>query len=412
MRQASIRYLVIVFGLTLIISSITFCKKGEVADAPQQNKDTTKPNEDAIAVIKGKIIDPEGKAVPGVHVSCWRVDKNDFPWEEERTKTDSRGQYQFEISFETICFIEAGGRICTVTVSERFEVKPGKIYQVENLIVYPASNSCKGRVVFEDGRPAANLTYGHISANFSSGLRNPPKTNNKGEFIIEHLLPDELFSFWIFPKENTLSVWKRLDPNSKNLEFTLKTSEYIELPEDWYKYGTHRAIARNMTYVKDSKIQFSLPDLQGNIISLQDQRFKNKAVLVNICGSWCGGCRSEIPYLVKFKNKYQKEGLEIIGIAFERGTKEEQLQAVKKITTEFNVNYPLLVGGIEKRTNVETVIKGLELFKGYPTTLYIDRKGLVKHIQGGFFSFTEAHRKWQLKQMEDNIKLILGTPVN
>jgi thiol-disulfide isomerase/thioredoxin len=105
---------------------------------------------------------------------------------------------------------------------------------------------------------------------------------------------------------------------------------YIELPSDWLRGGcTHHAIARQTTYAEDSKIQFSLPDLHGNIISLHDQRFENKAILVNIYGSWCGGCQQEIPYLIDFKNKYQKEGLEIVGIAFERGSTKERLQAIK-----------------------------------------------------------------------------------
>jgi hypothetical protein len=45
-----------------------------------------------------------------------------------------------------------------------------------------------------------------------------------------------------------------------------------------------------------------------------------------------------LPHLVDFKNKYQKDGLEIIGIAFERGSKEEQIQAVKKTAEEVKVN--------------------------------------------------------------------------
>jgi thiol-disulfide isomerase/thioredoxin len=304
----------------------------------------------------------------------------------------------------------AGGLISTSTASEKFDIEPNETYQVEKLIVRPATNSCKGRLLSEGGRPTANLPYGYLSRSFGPGdYLNPPKTNNKGKFVIEHILPDEPFSFWVIPKENTLCIWKRLDPNSKNFEFTLKTSEYIELPADWLSGGfTHLAIARDMTFAKDSRIRFSLPDLGGNHISLEDEQFKNKAVLVNIYGSWCGGCRDEIPYLVDFKNKYQDKGLEIVGIAFERGSKEEQLEAVRKMSREFKVNYPLLVGGSTDKKNVADVINGLELFGGYPTTLYIDRSGLVRHIQSGFWIHTEAHKVWQLKQMEDHIKSLLA----
>jgi thiol-disulfide isomerase/thioredoxin len=272
-------------------------------------------------------------------------------------------------------------------------------------------NSCEGVLLFEDGRPAANLLYGYLSRSFCPeyNLNPSKKTNNKGEFVIGHILPDEPFSFLVIPKKDTLCVWKRLDPNSKNLEFTLKTSEYVELPADWLSAGfTHAAIARDMTFAKDSRIRFSLPDLDGNIISLQDEQFKEKAVVVNICGSWCGGCRDEIPYLVDIKNKYQDKGLEVVGIAFERGSREEQFEAVRKMSREFKVNYPVLVGGPTDEKNVADVIEGLELFSGYPTTLYIDPSGLVRHIQSGFYTHTEAHKLWQLRQMEDHIGSLLA----
>lgn len=399
--------LVIVIGIILLM---TFLNGSE--NVIIENKRVVGSNANNEAVIKGMIVDKEGKGIPGVCVICWRLSGN-FPREMDRTRTDSTGQYQFAVPANQTYEIHSGGSTSTYTTSNKFDFKSDETYEVENLEVRPAINSCKGKIVFENGQPAANLSYGYLSKSFSpTSLINPLETNNRGEFEISHLLPDELFSFWVFPKENTLYVWKRLDPNSKQMEFTLKTSEYIELPADWFKAFTHEAIASNMSFAKDSRIQFSLPDLQGNKISLQDQRFKNKAVLVNVYGSWCGGCRLEIPYLVDFKNKYQKEGLEIIGIAFERGSKEEQLRAVKEIAREFKVNYPLLIGGTEEREKIGTVINGLELFDGYPTTLYIGRDGLVKHIQAGFWLWPEGHKQWQPKQMEDHIKSLLGMASN
>jgi thiol-disulfide isomerase/thioredoxin len=377
---------------------------------PAGPQNTAKSGKKAQTIIRGKVVDLQGKGVPGVSVVCFNVANEDWPREQCRIHTDTRGLYQFTVPAMGSYEINAGGSMSTPASSEKFNIGPNETYQVEKLIVRPAANSCKGRLLFEDGRPAANLPYGCLSRSFCPGDDlNPSKTNNKGEFVIEHILPDEPFSFWVIPKEDTLWVWKRLDPNSKNLELTLKTSEYIELPADCLSAGlTHLAIARDMTFAKDSRIRFSLPDLDGNKISLEDEQFKDKAVVVNICGSWCGGCRAEIPYLVEAKNKYQDKGLQVVGIAFERGSKEEQFEAVRKMSRDFKVNYPMLVGGFADKKNVADVIDGLELFLGYPTTLYIDKGGLVRHIQSGFYTNTEAHKIWQLKKMEDHIKMLLA----
>ena len=332
-----------------------------------------------------------------------------FSREIKKVKTDSEGRYEFTAETRGSYEVRVSAVVCTYAESVKFAVTAGETYQVEDLVVRRAGNSCKGRIVFEDGSPAANLPYGYLSRSFSpTDDLNPPKTNERGEFTIENLLPDESFFFWLFPAENTLCVRRSLDPNSKNLKFTLAKHEYIDLPEDWCLYGTHRAIVRQTTTAKDSAIRFSLPDLDGNLISLADERFKNKAVLVNITGSWCGGCRLETPYLVDFQKKYGEQGLEIVGIAFERGSPEEQLKIVKRTSERFKLNYPLLVGGPRgDKSKVEAVIDGLQGFQGYPTTLYIDRSGTVRHIQAGFWISSEPHKKWQLKQMEDHITALL-----
>jgi len=396
--------LVIAIGIMLFTPTLNGSENGTT-----ENKKNIESNVNNKAVARGIIVDEQGKGLSGVRVLCWRLG-GPFICEID---TDSTGQYQFTLPVNQTYELHVGGLTSTNATSKEFTLKPDETHNVENIKVRPATSSCNGRIVFENGQPAANLVYGHVSGNFASDSAEPLKTNNKGEFEINHLLPDELFSLWIFPKENTLYVWKRLDPNTnQQITLTLKADEYIELPLDWAECNTHTAIARNMTFAKDSKIQFNLPDLYGNKISLRDQRFKNKAVLVNICGSWCGSCRLEIPYLVEFKNKYQKEGLEIIGIAFERGSKEEQLQAVKKIAQEFKVNYPLLIGGTKDNKTIGTVINGLELFLGYPTTLYIGPDGLVKHIQVGFWLEPEHHKLWQIRQMDNHIKSILTMTSN
>ncbi|MEJ0032996.1 MAG: hypothetical protein WDO15_22745 [Bacteroidota bacterium] len=35
------------------------------------------------------------------------------------------------------------------------------------------------------------------------------------------------------------------------------------------------------------KLEFSFPDLNGNKVSLSDERFKNKVVILQIFGTWC-----------------------------------------------------------------------------------------------------------------------------
>ena len=47
----------------------------------------------------------------------------------------------------------------------------------------------------------------------------------------------------------------------------------------------------------DEPLRFSFPDLEGRIVTNEDQRFKGKVVVVNLMGSWCPNCHDEAPFL-------------------------------------------------------------------------------------------------------------------
>ena len=52
-------------------------------------------------------------------------------------------------------------------------------------------------------------------------------------------------------------------------------------------------------------------------MTLDDDRFHGKVVLVNIFGSWCPNCNDEAPLLAGWYRRYRDRGLEIVGLAYE-----------------------------------------------------------------------------------------------
>ena len=53
--------------------------------------------------------------------------------------------------------------------------------------------------------------------------------------------------------------------------------------------------------------RFSFPDMQGQIVSNTDARFRGKVVLVNISGSWCPNCHDEAPFLSALYKQVPRE---------------------------------------------------------------------------------------------------------
>lgn len=144
---------------------------------------------------------------------------------------------------------------------------------------------------------------------------------------------------------------------------------------------------KKLSFLKSGydRIDFKLPTTSGEQISLQDDRFKNKVIVIELMGSWCPNCLDESRYLAPFYKKYKDKGVEVLGIAFENspdiaiaGPKINNFQ--KKI----GITYPLLFAGTAEDKTIEKVLPMLSKMNGYPTTFIIDKKGIVREIHTGF----------------------------
>jgi thiol-disulfide isomerase/thioredoxin len=147
--------------------------------------------------------------------------------------------------------------------------------------------------------------------------------------------------------------------------------------------------AYSLTALKSGykKVAFTFRDVNGRKVSLSDSRFKNKVVIVQILGSWCPNCMDETNFLVNnYYPKYHSKGVEIIGLAYERTTDFAKSQkTVLQMKNRMHIPYPLLITGYTPvRGDPEKSLPALADFKGFPTAIIIDKKGIVRKIHTGF----------------------------
>ena len=119
---------------------------------------------------------------------------------------------------------------------------------------------------------------------------------------------------------------------------------------------------------------FTLRTVQGNVFNLSD--YKGKVILLNFWGTWCGPCRREIPDFNKLHDKYQKDGLEIVGITITSGSPENIYSFMK----EWDIEYTVLTDIEDSETQRVTAYYGRAIgqpITGLPTTLIIDRGGYI-----------------------------------
>ncbi|HWW40327.1 TlpA disulfide reductase family protein, partial [Pedobacter sp.] len=114
---------------------------------------------------------------------------------------------------------------------------------------------------------------------------------------------------------------------------------------------------------------FQVADINGKIFN--SQTLGGKYLLIDFWGSWCQPCRASHPELKEIYERYQSKGLEILGIAYESGSAENQLKQWKKAIAEDQINW------IQVLNTPQNNLVKLFGVSSYPTKILVDPKGNI-----------------------------------
>ena len=163
---------------------------------------------------------------------------------------------------------------------------------------------------------------------------------------------------------------------------------------------------------KDMPFTFAFKDLDGHEVSLSDQRFKGKVVLVQIMGSWCPNCMDETRFLSGFYDQYHTKGVEVIALAYERSTDFARSQnSVRTFQQRFHVRYPMLITGVAvgDPRRAEKTLPQLQTIVDFPTTIFVGKDGRIAKIHTGFSGpGTGAHYDEQKKEIYSLVDHLLA----
>lgn len=144
----------------------------------------------------------------------------------------------------------------------------------------------------------------------------------------------------------------------------------------------------------ESRLNFSFKDVNGKTVSINDARFKNKVVVIQIMGSWCPNCMDESKFLSSFYKEYKSKGVEVLALAYEYSTDFNRSKAsIQKFINRFGIQYPVLIPPVtvsdEQRT--EKTLSQLTPIRSFPTTIFLTRSGNVSVIHQGFYGPGTGH---------------------
>ncbi|HSF79765.1 MAG TPA: redoxin domain-containing protein [Anaerolineales bacterium] len=116
---------------------------------------------------------------------------------------------------------------------------------------------------------------------------------------------------------------------------------------------------------------FTLTSLAGEQINLKELR--GKPVILNFWATWCAPCVIEMPNIQKYFELYQGE-FEVIGV-----NADEPPKKVQEFIDDIGATFTILL-------DPGAVIQDLYRIRGYPTTFFLDARGIIKVLHIGLLS--------------------------
>jgi cytochrome c biogenesis protein CcmG, thiol:disulfide interchange protein DsbE len=147
----------------------------------------------------------------------------------------------------------------------------------------------------------------------------------------------------------------------------------------------HRGVGEPLTFLE-------LEPLTGNAEPLSLSNLGNRVVLINFWGPWCHYCRDELPHLAALRDRFsgQKE-FQLIVISYPAWGQGDDVQSLSENTeavlTKLGVDVPTYR---DPDNMTESAVDQLIGFEGFPTTLLLDQRGVIRAIWVGYRAGVET----------------------
>ena len=261
--------------------------------------------------------------------------------------------------------------------SERFAFQPTKTLLLTE----------RYKVIFEPGTKDEYFSVGTFTS--ESGRTKGTFTTETGDYrYLEGVSANGKFMVSCFDGSHAF-LFTAIKKNDSLIKGVFYSG--ISGHENWVAIKDNTFELRNpdsLTYLKPgfTRLDFNFKNLEGKPVSLQDEKFKNKVVIIQIMGSWCPNCMDETKFLASFYDAYKRKGLEVVALAFERNDDfAKAVNNIERMKNRFHANYEFLITMKTGADQASEALPMLNKVMAFPTSIYIDKKGIVRKIYTGFY---------------------------
>ncbi|MFA7360464.1 MAG: TlpA disulfide reductase family protein [Candidatus Kapaibacterium sp.] len=135
--------------------------------------------------------------------------------------------------------------------------------------------------------------------------------------------------------------------------------------------------------------EFTLPDLDGNDVSMQKILDKSDVVMLSFWATWCTPCKEEMKKMSDLYEKYKSQGFEYVALSVDN---QKSVSKVKAFITAQGYSFPVLLD-TDKR-----VFEGYSGRDEMPYSVLLNKKKEIIAVHVGFKTGDEVIIEKEIKE--------------
>lgn len=132
---------------------------------------------------------------------------------------------------------------------------------------------------------------------------------------------------------------------------------------------------------------FSMSDLNGNTVKFSD--FNGKVLLIDFWASWCVPCKKSMPHIIDLYINRKDSSFTVIAVNV-----DEDRSKINDFARSINAEFPFPV-----IYDKESKLPKLYIIEGMPSTIIIDKEGIIRFKETGFTNEIKEKMDSKIKEL-------------